>query len=93
MRNMATLPVKLKKELIEKIDYLVTIGRYPNRSAAIRDIIQEKLSDENYFFEDLLINKEKINKILENLRSRKDFNVIFKSKKSATQIVSEGRER
>ncbi|MHA1279890.1 MAG: ribbon-helix-helix domain-containing protein, partial [Candidatus Helarchaeota archaeon] len=39
----------MKKELIEKIDYLVRIGRYPNRSAAIREIIEEKLADKNYF--------------------------------------------
>ena len=90
---MATLPVKLKKELIEKIDYLITIGRYPNRSAAIREILQEKLADENYFFEDLLINREKINKILNNLKAKKDFKIIFESNKSATDIVSEGRER
>lgn len=91
--NMSTFPVKLKKELIEKIDYLVRIGRYPNRSAAIREIIEEKLEDENYFIEDSIINWEKINKILQELTGLKDFIITFTSEKSATELVSEGRER
>jgi len=90
---MSTFPVKLKKELIEKIDYLVRIGRYPNRSAAIREIIEEKLEDENYFIEDSIINWEKINKILQELTGLKDFIITFTSEKSATELVSEGRER
>ena len=90
---MATLPIRLKKELIEKIDYLVKIGRYPNRSAAIRGILQEKLDNENYISEDELINKEKINKMLKKLGKLKDFKISFTSEKSATELVSEGRER
>ncbi|MHA1358516.1 MAG: ribbon-helix-helix domain-containing protein [Candidatus Helarchaeota archaeon] len=90
---MSTLPIKLKKELIEKIDYLVRIGRYPNRSAAIREIIEEKLADRNYFIEDSIINWERIYKILQELTELKEFTITFTSRKSATELVSEGRER
>ena len=90
---MATLPIKLKKSLIEKIDYLVKIGRYPNRSAAIRDILEERLADENYFYENSLINRDKIDKAVQNLLKLKDFQIILTSEKSATELVSEGRER
>lgn len=40
-----------------------------------------------------LIDKDKINKTLQDLRKCKDFQVIFTSKKSATEIVSDGRVR
>ena len=33
------------------------IGRYPNRSAAVRDIKEEKLADENYFIQKLTLKK------------------------------------
>ena len=38
-----------------------------------------------------LIDEQKINKILQDLRKRKDFQVIFTLKKSATEIISGGR--
>ncbi|NHI94611.1 MAG: ribbon-helix-helix protein, CopG family [Candidatus Lokiarchaeota archaeon] len=90
---MTTLPIKLKKEIIEKIDYLVKIGRYPNRSAAIREIIYEKLANENFLWEETLINRKKIEDMLNNLKKIKDFQIIFTSDKTANELVSEGRER
>ncbi|MHA1300710.1 MAG: ribbon-helix-helix domain-containing protein [Candidatus Helarchaeota archaeon] len=88
-----TVPIKLKKEIIEKIDYLVKMGRYPNRSVAIRQILEEKLSLENYIFEDFILIKEKIKPMLNKAMEIPDLNIKLKSKKSATELVSEGRER
>lgn len=90
--KMATLPVKLKKELIEKIDYLVKIGRYANRSTAIREILEEKLVNETFLLNESLIIEEQIRPILQEMSKIKDFNINLKSKKSATELVSEGRE-
>jgi Arc/MetJ-type ribon-helix-helix transcriptional regulator len=91
--NMAILPVKLKKELIEKIDYLVKIGRYTNRSTAIREILEEKLANENYILKESLIIEEQVRPIIQEILKIKDFKLNLKSKKSATELVSEGRER
>ena len=90
---MATYPIKLKKELIEKIDYLVRLGRYPNRSAAIREILEERLSNENYYLEDFLKIEEAIKPIVQQLIKLEKFEINLNSKKSATELVSEGRER
>jgi Arc/MetJ-type ribon-helix-helix transcriptional regulator len=92
LMKMATLPVKLKKELIEKIDYLVKIGRYANRSTAIREILEEKLVNETFLLNESLIIEEQIRPILQEMSKIKDFNINLKSKKSATELVSEGRE-
>ncbi|MFX0133525.1 MAG: ribbon-helix-helix domain-containing protein [Candidatus Hodarchaeota archaeon] len=88
-----SIPIKLKKEIIEKLDYLVKVGRYPNRSAAVREIIEEKLSNENYLLEDFMLIEEKVKPILQKLIKIQDFEIVLKSKKSATELVSEGRER
>ena len=88
-----SIPIKLKKEIIEKIDYLVKVGRYPNRSAAIREIIEEKLSNENYILEDFMLTEENIKPILQKIIKIQDLDIKLKSKKSATELVSEGRER
>ena len=93
MIEMATLPIKLRKDLIEKIDYLIKIGRYPNRSAAIREILEEHLANENYILQNYLMIDEKIKPILQEILKIKDFKINLKSKKSATELVSEGRER
>ncbi|MDD1778515.1 MAG: ribbon-helix-helix domain-containing protein [Candidatus Helarchaeota archaeon] len=90
---MATIPIKLKKELIEKIDYLVKIGRYTNRSTAIREILEEKVENESIILKESSIIEEKIKPILQELLDAKDFELNLKSKKSATELVSEGRER
>lgn len=90
---MATYPIKLKKELVEKIDYLVQLGRYPNRSTAIREIIEDRLARETYYLEGLSKTNEIIKPILQNLIKLDNFEIRLKSKKSATELVSEGRER
>jgi len=87
------LPVKLKKELIEKIDYLIKIGRYPNRSIAIREILEEKLAKEDYILKNSLTIEEEIKPILQEIIKIKDFKINLKSEKSATELVSEGREK
>lgn len=88
-----TLPIKLRKELVEKIDYLVKIGRYSNRSTAIREILEEKLTKENYFIQNTQIDEEKVNKVIQNMKKVKNFRIDLKSVKSATDLVSEGRAR
>ena len=40
---MQTLQIRLTKNMLEKIDELVKIGEYPNRSEAVRDSVRRML--------------------------------------------------
>ena len=44
--------IKLNEIELQKIDRLIKIGRYKNRSQAIRSFIIDKLEDENLFSEE-----------------------------------------
>ncbi len=48
---MKTIPVPLDDNDLKKIDYLIKIGRYKNRTQAIRNLLQEKLAEEWIIFE------------------------------------------
>jgi Arc/MetJ-type ribon-helix-helix transcriptional regulator len=37
---MNPVQIRLTKELVEKIDKLVEVGMYPNRSEAVRDAVR-----------------------------------------------------
>ncbi len=45
--RMQTLQIRLTKELIEKIDEVVTEGIYPSRSEAVRDAVRKHINDFN----------------------------------------------
>ena len=40
---METVQIRLTKNMLEKIDELINIGEYPNRSEAIRDSVRRML--------------------------------------------------
>ena len=40
---METVQIRLTKNMLDKIDELITIGEYPNRSEAIRDSVRRML--------------------------------------------------
>ncbi len=40
---METLQIRLTKTMLDKVDELITIGEYPNRSEAIRDSVRRML--------------------------------------------------
>ena len=40
---METVQIRLTKNMLEKIDELIKIGEYPNRSEAIRDSVRRML--------------------------------------------------
>ncbi len=43
---MPVIPVKLESNFVEKLDALVSMGKFKNRSQAIREILNERLSKE-----------------------------------------------
>jgi len=41
--NMETVQIRLTKNMLNKIDELIMVGEYPNRSEAIRDSVRKML--------------------------------------------------
>jgi len=40
---METMQIRLTKNMLERIDELINIGEYPNRSEAVRDSVRKML--------------------------------------------------
>ena len=89
---MITIPVGLDEETIKKLDALVKKGLYKNRTEAIRAQITNGLAKRSIL--DLKETPVRIKeKIFQNLlNSSKPINLL-PTKKSITELVSEGRER
>jgi Arc/MetJ-type ribon-helix-helix transcriptional regulator len=89
-----TVPVPLNEYELEKIDYLVKIGRYKNRIQAIKAIIKNGIHEEIVLFEDPNSEEEKESrKVLERMLNCPDLNFIIKSNLSAHDMLSQERER
>lgn len=84
---MCVIPVRLTDEEVRKIDLLTKRGVYRSRSEAIRAILSEQLEEKLGQDEDVtpLVNK------LFKLRKTGDNPITLRSKKSAVEIVAEGR--
>ncbi len=89
---MSNIPIKFKEEDLKKIDALISSGKYANRSQAIRSMVEEKLTDID---PPGLFTGERDNKLNEivNHLLNKGIEPTFGSKKTAVDIVREGRTR
>ncbi len=91
---MTVIPIQLSDVDLKKIDYLIKLGRYKNRSQAIKEILKEKLAQETSMQDfETLEEEEKRKKIVQELSKVSKFEFSIKSKKSAAEIISEERER
>jgi len=91
---MATIPIKLTKVEVSKIDYLVKLGKFKSRNQAIRSFIETSLVQES-------INLEDHNPELENIKNQLyklwdtqlEFSLTTEGIKSLVDIVSQDRMR
>ncbi len=91
---MATIPIKLKKVEVSKIDYLVKLGKYKSRNHAIRSFIEFSLLQESINLEDDNLEIEKIkNKLYQLWDLQPEFNLTTRSNKSLVDMVSQDRMR
>lgn len=91
---MITIPIKLNELDLEKIDYLIKVGRYKNRSQAIKTMLQEKLKQELISFEEENDQDEKKRKdALAQMLKLSKLEIQFLTKKTAVELVNEERER
>ncbi|MHA1675382.1 MAG: hypothetical protein ACTSYI_17360 [Promethearchaeota archaeon] len=91
---MATIPIKLTKVEVSKIDYLVKLGKYKSRNQAIRSFIKISLLQESINLEDHNPDTERIkNELYQLWDSQPEFNLTTKNKKSLVDLVSQDRMR
>jgi len=91
---MATIPIKLNKVEVSKIDYLVRLGKYKSRNQAIRSFIEKSLIQESINLEDENLDIEKIKNTLYQLWDLQTaFNLTTESNKSLVDMVSQDRMR
>lgn len=92
---MKAIPIKIPEEELDKIDYLIKIGKFKNRSDALRNFISKSLEKEEILTTSDEIDEAKIQKLLDFvfLQGKKEDLITFTSAKSATDLVAEGRER
>ena len=91
---MATIPIKLNKVDVSKIDYLVKMGRYKSRNQAIRSFIEISLLKESLFLEaDNPEMEERKTELYQIWDMQPEFNLTTKSKKSLVERVSQDRMR
>jgi Arc/MetJ-type ribon-helix-helix transcriptional regulator len=91
---MEVLNVKVEKETKEKIERLVRTKGYKNKSEALRRIIEEHFEEHPELFaeeetEDILRKAGRISDVeFDKLAA-----AIFKGRKTAAELVGEGRKR
>ena len=89
-----TIPVPLNDNDLKKIDYLVKIGRYKNRTQAIRALLREKLAQQTIILKgEKTVDENSIKNIISELSNLPEFSFTIKSSKSAVELVGEERER
>lgn len=45
---METIQIRLTKNMLNRIDELIKVGEYPNRSEAVRDSVRRMLDQKSY---------------------------------------------
>jgi len=90
---MGTIPVKLQAELIEKLDVLIRVGKFKNRSEAIRQILKQYLEREPMIPLSSEARRKKISSVVNLMLAKKKPVFDITSRKTAAELVAEGRER
>jgi hypothetical protein len=91
---MATIPVQLNDIDLAKLDFLIRLGKYKNRTQAIKTIIQSKLEQESFPFEwDSPSDREKRQEIIQQILQNNSLKIEIQSKKNAVELVREQRDR
>jgi antitoxin ParD1/3/4 len=62
--KMETLQIRLTKNMLDKIDVLVKLGTYPNRSEAVRDSVRIMLDRKSATSKALTVSVEDLQKFI-----------------------------
>ena len=61
---METLQIRLTKNMLDRIDQLITIGEYPNRSEAVRDSVRKLLDNKRVYNNVLNVSEKDLHKFI-----------------------------
>lgn len=61
---METVQIRLTKNMLEKIDELIMVGEYPNRSEAIRDSVRRMLDNKGATHEVLNVSVKDLQRFI-----------------------------
>jgi len=88
---MTVVPIRLSRQDARKLDLLVKLGLYNNRTEAMRAMIQAKADEQlsRYLLNDRM--KEALNELLEAEKRHGKNPLRITSEKSAAEIVAESR--
>lgn len=91
------VPIRIPKEILEKIELLVRMGKYANKSEALRSIIIEHLEERKDLlaYEGLLFQDKRISEVAESMDERKILELckaIFSGRKTSVELIEEQRE-
>lgn len=90
------VPIRIPKEVLEKIELLVRLGKYATKSEALRKIIIEHLEEKKELlaYEGLLFQDAKISKVAESLNETEFLELceaIFSGCKTSVELIEEQR--
>ena len=61
---METMQIRLTRNMLNKVDELIKIGEYPNRSEAVRDSVRRMLDRKAYSREILSVSVKDLQKFI-----------------------------
>ena len=61
---METMQIRLTKNMLDKVDELIKIGEYPNRSEAVRDSVRRMLDHKAYSRDFLNVSVQDLQKFI-----------------------------
>jgi Arc/MetJ-type ribon-helix-helix transcriptional regulator len=90
------VPIRIPREVLEKIELLVKMGKYANKSEALRTMIIEHLEEkkELFAYEEALIQNKKILAATKSLNEEEFlelYKAIFTGSKTSVEMIEEQR--
>ena len=91
---MTTILLQLSEIDLKKIDHLIKIGRYKNRSQALKRIIQERLEKEvlQFDLENINFNSQE-DQLIQDLIQIPHFTFKISTNETAAELIAKERDR
>jgi len=89
---MKNVSIKIDDIIVEQLDFLVKKGKYKSRNEALRSMIKNSIEKEMSTIKINEMDIENINKMVAYFKKER-VSLTISSKKTAVDLVNEGRER
>lgn len=90
------IPVRIPKDVLAQVELLVKMGKYANRSEALRSMILERLEETKdlFAYDQLVLQDEKALQVAKSLGENEFMRLcsaIFKGAKPSVELIEEQR--